>query len=504
VDLSHHRRLSIEQRWHKVWPVWVPKSLEIDKPASEYIRDWAQLTPDHIALSFYGRDINYRDLNSMIDRLAWGLLDLGVAKGDRVALHMENCPQFVIAYFAIQRAGAVVVALNPMFKGAELEFEMNDAGVETLMGVDTFYAEVEKIRDRTPLKNIILTSMHDFLPPVPMLPVPKEALEPARRFPNMIDFLTLIERSPDLPICRVSDLKNDLSILQYTGGTTGTPKGAMISHYALSNAALGSMHWYHFREEDIFLGVTPFFHVMGQAVLMVTPLVSGGRIVVLSRFVPDVVALAITLYRCTYWVGPTTMIIALLNLPNLKEYDFSSFRCIWTGGAAVSVELQNKLKDLVPHAMIGEGYGLSEVMSQGGACTPLFRYKSGFVGIPGVNVEIKIMDKETGSREMGANEPGEIVIRAAAMMLGYWNKPEATKEMLRDGWLHTGDIGLMDARRATLNSWGEPENSSSLRATVSFPRKWKTCFTDTRPSRRLRLSGLRMRTVAKARRPSLF
>jgi acyl-CoA synthetase (AMP-forming)/AMP-acid ligase II len=434
----------MERRWHKVWPMWVPKTLEVEKPTSEYIRDWAELTPDRIALSFYGRDMSYRELNNMIDRAAWGLIGLGVKKGDRVALHMENCPQFVIAYFGAQRAGGAVVAVNPMFKGAELEFELNDAGVKTFIGLDVFYPEVEKIRGRTPLVNVILTSMKDFLPSDPLLPLPEEAKEEKRSFPDTIDFMTVIEQSKDSPICHVTDLKSDLALLQYTGGTTGTPKGAMISHHALATAALGFVHWYHFREDDVYLGVTPFFHVMGQAGLMATPLASGGQIIILNRFIPDVVAQAITRYRCTFWVGATTMIIALLNLPNVLEYDFSSFRCIWTGGATVSVELQKKLKELAPRAMIGEGYGLSEVISQGGACTPLFRYKPGFVGTPALNVDMKIMDQETGTRELGPNEAGEIVIKAAAMMTGYWNKPEETKEMLRDGWLHTGDTGLMD------------------------------------------------------------
>jgi acyl-CoA synthetase (AMP-forming)/AMP-acid ligase II len=435
----------MERRWHKVWPMWVPKTLEVERPTSEYIRDWAELTPDRIALTFYGRDMTYRELNWLIDKAAWGLVDLGVSKGDRVALHMENCPQFVISYFAVQRAGGVVVAVNPMFKGAELEFEMNDAGVETLIGIDAFYPEVARIKDKTPIKNVILTSFDDFLPSDPALPFPEASPgEEKGSFPNTLDFLAFLEKSQDRPICKVTDIRTDLALLQYTGGTTGTPKGAMISHYALTNAALGNMHWYHFRENDVYLGVTPFFHVMGQTVLMATPLVSGGRIVILTRFVPDVVARAVTMYRCTYWVGATTMIIALLNLPDVKEYDFSSFRCIWTGGATVSVELQNKLKELVPNAMIGEGYGLSEVISQGGACTPLYRYKPGFVGIPQLNVDLKIVDQETGTKELGPNEAGEIVIKAAAMMLGYWNKPEATKEMLRDGWLYTGDTGLMD------------------------------------------------------------
>lgn len=433
-----------DHRWYKVWPAWAPKTIDVEKPASEYMRDWAKFTPHRIALSFYGRDISYAELNNMVDRMAWGLKDLGVKRGDRVAIHMENCPQFVIAYFGALRAGGVVVAVNPMFKGAELEFEMNDAGAEVLIGIDALYPEVQKVRNRTLLKNVILTSVKDFLPAKPVLTLPEEAKHEKQSFPDTIDFVELMNKSKDIPVCDVEDLKKDLAILQYTGGTTGTPKGAMITHYSLTVAALGAMHWYHFRENDVFLGVTPFFHVMGQTVLMGTPLVSGARIVILTRFVPEVVAQAITHYRCTYWVGATTMIIALLNLPEIKNYDFSSFRCIWTGGAPISIELQNKLKELAPDAVIGEGYGLSEVMSQGGACTPLYQYKPGFVGIPQVNVEMKIVDQETGTKEMPPNEVGEIAIKASAMMIGYWKKPEETKEMLRDGWLYTGDTGLMD------------------------------------------------------------
>jgi long-chain acyl-CoA synthetase len=434
----------MERRWHKVWPLWVPTTLEAEKPTSEYVREWGKYTPDRPALTFYGRDITYAELNGMIDRLAWGLVELGVGKGDRVAIHMENCPQFVISYFAAQRAGGVAVAVNPMFKSLELEHELNDAGAETYIGLDTLYPEMEKARSRTPLKRVILTSLSDFIPPDPTLPLPDEAREKKRAYPDTIDFMELIERSRNDALCRVADLKTELAVLQYTGGTTGIPKGAMISHYALASASLGSMHWYHHREDDVHLGVTPFFHVMGQLTLMCAPLVSGGRVIILPRFVPDVVAHTITYYHCTFWVAATTMVIALLGLPNISDYDFTSFRCLWSGGAPISVELQNKLRELAPKAAIGEGYGLSETITQGGTCTPLHQYRPGFVGIPQMNVDVKIVDQETQTRELGPNEVGEIVIKAAAMMLGYWNRPEETKQMLRDGWLYTGDTGLMD------------------------------------------------------------
>jgi long-chain acyl-CoA synthetase len=432
------------RRWYNVWPIWVPKSLEVEKPVSEYIREWARLTPDRIALSFYGRDISYAELNGMIDRVAWSLVDLGVKKGDRVAVHMENCPQFVIAYFAAQRSGGVSVPVNPMFKGPELEQEINDAGAEMLIGLDSLYAEVVKIRSHTPLKNVILTSMRDFLPAEPVLPLPLRAKEEKHSYPNTIDFVALMRKSKDRSICKVTDLKTELALLQYTGGTTGIPKGAMISHYALANAGVGTMHWYHQRENDIFLGATPFFHVMGQVSQLCNALVSGARIVILSRFVPDVVAQAIMRYRCTQWMGATTMVIALLDLRNISDYDFTSFRCIVTGGTPVSIELQKKMKELAPNAAIVEGYGLSETASQGGACTPLFQYRPGFVGIPQINVDIRIMDQETGKRELEPNEAGEIIIKSASTMLGYWNKPEETNEILRNGWLYTGDTGLMD------------------------------------------------------------
>jgi len=433
----------MEKRWYKVWPPWLPKTFEVEKPLSEYLRDWAVMTPENVALSFYGKDLTYKELDEMIDRFAWGLVDLGVKKGDRVALYMENCPQFVISYFGIHRAGGVVVPLNPMFKHAELEYEINDAQAETLISFDFLFPEVEKIKEQIQLKNIIITSPRDFLPEEPILPLPTEAEEEKRFFPKTVDFIDFLSKSASNPICNITDLKKELALLLYTGGTTGLPKGAMISHYTLTCASVGSALWYHHREDDVHLGVTPFFHTMGQQQLMCSPLVSGGKIVILTRFIPDVVAMAIAHYRCTFMVVPTTGLIALLSIPNIKQYDFSSLRCIGSGGAPISVEIQKKVKELVPKTIVGEGYGLTECVSQGGAITPLYRYKPGFIGIPHIN-DIKIVDLLTGTIEVPPNEEGEIIMKGPAIMEGYWNKPEETKEILKDGWLHTGDIGLMD------------------------------------------------------------
>ena len=259
----------MERRWHKVWPAWVPKTFSAEKPTSEYIREWAALTPEQIALSFYGRDITYNELNRMVDRAAWGLVELGVKKGDRVAIHMENCPQFVIAYFGAHRAGAVVVPVNPMFKQAELEYELNDAGVETLIGLDHLYPNVERIKDGTPLRNVILTSLRDYLPADPILPLPPDATDEKHSFSGTLDFVEFTETSSDRPICNVTDVETDLALLQYTGGTTGIPKGAMITHHTLAYASIGSMYWYRHREDWHQSGCHSFLSCNGSTTINV-------------------------------------------------------------------------------------------------------------------------------------------------------------------------------------------------------------------------------------------
>ncbi len=431
------------RRWDKVWPPAIPKSFELEKPISEYLRDWATIRPEGIALSFYGRDITYGELDGAIDRFAHGLKGLGVKRGDRVALFMQNCPQFVIAFFGILRAGGVIVTLNPMFKQAELKYQINDAEAETLVTLDYLYPEAEKIRGQTSIKGMIVTSLRDYLPSEPVLPISDEFKGPAREFPGTIDFLAFLEKSSKGPLCHVEDLHEDLAIIQYTGGTTGMPKGAVLSHYSLGFAGLSDAIWQRLRYDDVTLGVTPFFHAMGSSAVMIATLGVGGRLVILPRFVPEISAQAISHYKCTYWCAASTMLIGLLGLPGVTPSDLSSLRLLVTGGAPISLEIQEKVRELAPKAFIGEGYGLTETCASGGLLTPLFAHKPGFIGIPHF-VDIKIMDVETGTRELPLHTEGEIVIKGPTLMKGYWKKPEETAHILRDGWLYTGDLGLMD------------------------------------------------------------
>jgi acyl-CoA synthetase (AMP-forming)/AMP-acid ligase II len=433
------------KRWYSVWNPDVPKVFEPEKSLLEYFKDVARKVPEKVALTFYGYNMTYKELDETIDQFAWGLIGLGVRKGDRVALFMHNCPQFVVSFFGVLHAGGIVVAINPMFKYVELEYELNDSGAETLVTVDLLFPEVKKVENRKKLKNIIVTSLRDYLPKNPTLPLPPEMKQLKMTIlPGTLAFLELLSKASPQSLPKINDLKEDIALLQYTGGTTGLPKGAVITHHTLAHTTIGAILWFSYTEEDVHLGALPFFHVQGMVQAMNASLVSGGRLVILSRFTPETTAKAISQFKCTIWKGNTTMVIAMIGWPDINQYDLSSLRLVTHGGATMPKEILAMLKQMVPKAKLGEGYGLTETLSGGGVITPLHRPKHGFIGIPFISTDIKIVDLITGLKEVEPNEEGEIIINGPTVMKGYWNKPEETKETLRAGWLYTGDIGKMD------------------------------------------------------------
>ena len=429
--------------WSAVWDPRLPMVFEPQKSLVGYLKDTVKAAPGNVALSFYGYDITYRELGRAIDRFAGGLTGLGVRKGDRVALFLQNCPQFVISYFGALQAGAIVVSLNPMFKSAELEYEINDSGARTLVALDYLYPEIKRAEGRIRLKNIILTSHADFLPEKPVLPLPAEMEQPKQAFPETLDFLEFLRRAPAAPAGRVTDLKEDIALLQYTGGTTGLPKGAIITHHTLAHNAAAVPLWFSYTGDDVHTGMMPFFHVAGMVHGMCAALVSGGRLVILARFSPEVLARAIEKYRCTVLNTITTMYTAMLDWPGTGSYDLSSLRLVWEGGAPLPAAAEERLKALLPRAFVGEGYGLTETLT-GGVNTPIPRRKPGFIGIPFFSTDVKIMDLDTGEREVAVGEEGEVVIKGPCVMKGYWNNPEETRQQIKRGWLYTGDIGKMD------------------------------------------------------------
>ena len=431
----------MEKKWYLGWDSNIPKFFEPQKSVLEYFEDRVIAAPDKVALSFYGYEMTYKELEEAIERFAGGLGSLGIKKGDRVALYMENCPQFVISYFGALRAGAIVVSLNPMFKHAELEYQLNDSGAETLVALDFLFPEVKRAGDRIKLKNVIVTSLRDYLPQKPSLPLPPEMKQPKVTFPEALDFLELLNKSPLQPISKITDLK-DIALLQYTGGTTGLPKGAIITHHHLAHNCVGASLWFHYTKDDIHIATMPFFHAQAMVQSMGVPLASGGRVVIITRFSPESFAQAVTQYKCTVSVITTTIVVAVFEWPDINQYDLSSLRIVWYGAAPMPAAIAERLKQMVPKAVVGEGYGLTETLT-GGVVTPMGRFKPGVIGVPFISTDVKIVDLETGLKELNPNEEGEIIFKAP-MLTGYWNNPEETKHALREGWLYTGDIGKMD------------------------------------------------------------
>jgi acyl-CoA synthetase (AMP-forming)/AMP-acid ligase II len=432
------------KKWYSVWEPDIPKDFEPEKSLPDYFKDRVAAAPDKVALSFYGYDITYRELGEAVDKFAGALARLGVKKGDRVALYMENCPQFAISYLGTLQSGGIAVALNPMFKHAELEYELNDSQADTLVALDFLYPEVKKIGNRKKLRNIILTSFKDYLPKNSTIPLAAEMKQPKLSFPESIDFWELLQKSPSQPRVEISDLKRDIAVLQYTGGTTGLPKGAILTHDALANSVFNAVLWFRYTQDDVHLGAVPFFHSYGMAICLSAGLASGGELLILTRFSPEAVAKAIAYCKCTIWITTATMVTAIFEWPQIYRYDLNSLRMVLCGAAPMPVALMTKLKQMMPRANIIGGYGLTETMAGGGAVCPLSRFKPGFIGIPNISTDIRIVDLATGTKEVGPEEEGEIIIKCGSMMAGYWNKPEETKEVLKDGWLYTGDIGKMD------------------------------------------------------------
>lgn len=432
-----------QARWQKVWPEWMPRHIEAHKAFTEDFRDQAARTPDAVAIDFYGHEISYRDLDRQMDQLANALIQRGVQKGDRVGLYMQNCPQFVISFFAIMRAGGTVLSFNPMFRAMELAPVLTKTTPTAVVVQSDLYPEMRKALDQYPIKTVIVARLADYIPENPSLPLPAEVTAQVEPFPETVDFMDLLFEEQPTPVCRIDDLDSDLALLQLTGGTTGTPKAAMISVRAFTVAVDGTRYWYNLSPQDVSLGVAPFFHVMGLQITMVPALVSGGKLLILTRFTPEIAARAIAERKCTVWVAAPTMITALVNMPGVGTYDFSSLRVIVTGGSPISNSLQQKIREIAPNSLLGEGYGMTETLAQGGTTTPLGRWKMGFTGIPPIN-DLKIVDLDTGQQEMHVNQEGEIIIKGPTVMNGYWEQPEETAKVLRDGWLYTGDIGLLD------------------------------------------------------------
>jgi long-chain acyl-CoA synthetase len=452
----------MEKVWLKSYESHVPPSIAYPPaPLYQFMDDAAKKYPNNTAIIYGGvvhqlggalldAKMTFQQLQDLTNRFAAALQSLGVKKGDRVALFLPNCPQFPIAYYATHKAGGIVVPCNPLYVARELEHQVNDSGAETIVVLSRFYPIVKKIREHTKLKNVIVTNVKEYFPGLlkTLFTLAMEKKEGHRvditGEANTYWFQDLIAKAPATP--QPVDVKpQDTAVLLYTGGTTGVPKGAELSHRNIVANAVQCKNWLGAREgQEIGLTSLPLFHSYGMTTCMNLCMCIGGAMLLIPN--PrdmDHVLKAINKHHPTMFPGVPTMYVAINNYPDISKYNLKSIRACVSGAAGLPVDVQKKFQELTGGRLV-EGYGLSETSPVTHANPVFGNNKIGTIGVPWPDTEAKIMDLETGTKEMPLGEIGELVIRGPQVMKGYWNMPEETKNTLRDGWLYTGDIAKMD------------------------------------------------------------
>ncbi len=407
-------------------------------PLQGLLQKSAEESPEKTAFMYNEKKYSYSQLERLSNKFANTLRELDVEKGDRVALFLPNIPQFIIAYFGALKAGAVVTAISPLHREREVEFQLNDSGAETLVALESLFPIVEKIKDKTQLKNIITTDLDDF----------GSQKADTKGSSGVLSFKLLIEKAAENALCIDLDPAQDLAALQYTGGTTGTAKGAMLTHTNLVSNALMFAAWIKGTiSQEIFLTALPLFHIYGMTTSMTVPISLAAEMVLLPKFDPAKVFQSIQKNKVTVFCGVPTMYSALLASPELGKYDLKSIRVCISGASSLPPQVQKKFME-VTGGFLAEGYGLTEA-SPVTHCTPVDKsmktVKVGSIGLPLPDTEVRIVDLDTGEKTLPVGETGELAVRGPQVMKGYWQKPDETALVLRDGWLLTGDIARMDA-----------------------------------------------------------
>ena len=423
-----------EKPWLKVYEGHAePEADLFEGSLYELFSTAAEEYREKTAFSFYGKEIGFSELQAMVEKTAAALADSGVEKGDRVALMLPNCPQYVISFFATVRLGAIVTQLNPMYVEREIEYILKDSGAETIVVYADMYPRVKAVLPETSLKNVIVVSF---------------AGEPGGMEENHYLFDAFVGRDVD-PAPEVEiDPTEDVAALQYTGGTTGRSKGAMLTHRNLAANMQQALDFFvedpeKFGNNEKMVAVLPFFHIYGLTCVMMFGLRMGLNQLLLPRFDPQEVVSLVKENKPTFFSGVPTMYMALNAVPDLTDYGFTDIAYYTSGGAAMPVNLLHSVEEKTG-VQIQEGYGLSEA-SPVTHFNPVFADRvPGSVGIPIPSTDSRIVDVDTGQEEMPGGESGELIVSGPQVMKGYWNMPDETADTLRDGWLYTGDIATMD------------------------------------------------------------
>jgi long-chain acyl-CoA synthetase len=428
--------------WLSSYDYWVREHINYPRrPLHEILRITAAEVPDHPATVFLGAQLTFGQIKEQSDKLATALARLGVKQQDRVGIMLPNCPQYMIAAFAILRLGAIVVNVNPLYTAREVLVVAGDSEMRAMLTLDALAPLTLNVLAQTKIERVIITSMAEYS----IAATPTPALDGALR---MTDLLEGVDE-PDLP--RVDINAEDVAVLQYTGGTTGVPKGAMLTHYNIFANVIQIQCWMHSnlrRGEDVYLLVIPFFHIYGFTVGMMEGVWSGVEQVLIPKYDVEALLTAIRDYSPTYFPAVPTIYISLLNHPQAKAYGLDKIRAFNSGASPLPIEVIEQFERLTG-GTLNEGYGLSEASPVTHTTPQLSRRKPGSIGLPLPDTDVKIVDLETGRRELPVGEEGELCIAGPQVMKGYWNRPEETAIALRTDdagrtWLYTGDVARMD------------------------------------------------------------
>jgi long-chain acyl-CoA synthetase len=437
-----------EKLWHASYAAGVKKTIEYEKVTiSEALTRSAKNFPAKTALNYMGKRISYQELDDLVNRFAKALLDMGIKPGEKVGVCLPNIPQVIISDLAIFRVGAVVVQNNPLYTERELAYQLNDSDSKMVITLTLLVPRMEKIKPKTQLQKIIGCHIHSYLP------FPKKQLFPFVKkdmfrkivpTEDVLVFSDIISKYPPEPVEDKSDW-NSVGAILYTGGTTGVSKGVMQSHAHLSSNVQQFVAWFPDLKpgEERLVGNFPVFHTAGFAAIQNLITWQAWEDIMVPRPEPQINIDIIKKYKPTFLPGVPTIFVGLLAEPAFRNLDLSCIKGFFSGAAPLAADTIRDLKDLTG-AMMCEVYGSTEagpfvtVTPWGGQVKP------GTVGIPMPDTDIKIVDIETGEKELPTGEHGEILIKGPQVMMGYYKKPEETAKVLKDGWFLTGDIGCFD------------------------------------------------------------
>lgn len=438
-DSDYSDSIYAKKPWLKNYDLWAPAEINPpNQPLYQILQLASSAYMDRPATAFMGAQFTYHEMKSHVDRLATSLARLGVAKGDRVGIMLPNCPQYLICFFAIVRLGAIVVNINPIYTPREVEMVAKDSGMRAIIAMDMLAPNVMSVRANTAIEHVITTSLLDYsATPDKAQPTPEGALS----------FKSLINEVAEVDLPRVEiDPADDVAVLQYTGGTTGVPKGAMLTHQNLYTNTLQSWAWggpISKPGEERYLMVIPYFHIYGQTVGLLLGSWNGAMQIPIPKFDPNLLVEAIKQHKPTFFPSVPTLYISMLNHPEIKTCGLEHIRRFNSGSAPLPIEVIEQFEKL-SGAMLYEGYGLTEASPTTHSTPTLAKRKIGSIGLPFPSTECKIVDLETGEHIVPVGQDGELCIRGPQVMKGYWNRPDETAIALRDGWLYTGDVARMD------------------------------------------------------------